>query len=398
ALVLDTDLDDTADKHSEDMAKRDYFSHTGKDGSKPWDRAEREGYETRTVGENIAAGYGSAKAVVEGWKNSPGHRANMLRANYNEIGIGHYYLANDTGSVNYGHYWTQVFGQGTIESPAPTPKPPAPTPEPTPTPTPPPAPNPTMSNNAVIKGSDRADKLIGSSKNQSIFGKKGNDLLEGKGGNDKLYGNEGKDVIRGDDGNDQIWGGSGDDRIGGGAGNDVIRGDDGNDQIWGSSGNDRIGGGAGNDVIRGGSGNDKIWGSFGNDRLLGETGSDKLVGGDGNDILQGSGGQTASEKDVMTGGKGRDKFILGNQSGAFYDDGKAGSMGTSNYALITDLNQGDVIQLSNDHNYRLGSAPSGVESGRALFIDNPSGQKDELIAVIRGSANLNFNSSTFKYV
>ncbi|MEA5466807.1 CAP domain-containing protein [Leptothoe sp. PORK10 BA2] len=326
ALVIDRNLDDTANNHSKDMALQDYFSHTGKDGSQPWDRARKEGYESGFVGENIAAGQTTAQAVVEGWKNSPGHRANMLNASYNEIGIGHYYLESDTGNVNYRHYWTQVFGKGTIENPAPSP-----------TPTP---------NNAVIQGTDRADRLIGSAENQSIFGKKGDDFLDGKGGNDKLYGNEGKDLIRGDAGNDQIWGGSGD------------------------------------------------------DRLLGGTGSDQLVGDDGNDILQGAGRRTAPEKDVMTGGNGRDTFVLGDKSGAFYDDGQPGSMGLSNYALITDLNvsQGDMIQLSNDHTYRLGASPNGVDRGQALFIDNGAGQQDELIAVIRGSGNLNLNSSTFKYI
>lgn len=357
ALVLDKNLDETAEKHSKDMAMQDYFSHTGKDGSKPWDRAREEGYESGTVGENIAAGYRSAKAVVDGWIASPGHRANMLNSNYNEIGIGHYYLANDTGSVNYGHYWTQVFGKGIIESPTPSPEPPAaPTPEPpAPTPTPPAGLNVITSNNSVIRGTSRADKIIASSKSQTIGGKAGNDIIGGKGGNDRIYGDEGADKLFGD---------------------------------------------SGNDLVAGGSGNDHVAGGSGNDRLLGGTGSDKLVGGDGNDILQGAVSGTAPEKDVMTGGKGRDTFVLGNKSGAFYDDGNSGSMGLSNYALITDLNtgQGDIIQLNNDHDYRLGSSPNGVDSGRALFIDNSAGQKDELIAVIRGSGNLNLNSSTFKYV
>ncbi|MGD1855074.1 MAG: CAP domain-containing protein [Leptolyngbyaceae cyanobacterium] len=355
ALVLDRNLDETADKHSEDMARQDYFSHTGKDGSKPWDRARSEGYESGTVGENIAAGYGSAKAVVEGWKNSPGHRANMLNANYNEIGVGHYYLANDTGSVNYRHYWTQVFGKGTIENPAPNPDPTPEPPAPTPTPTPPSGPNVINSNNSVVRGTGRADKIIGGSKGQTIGGKQGNDIIGGKGGNDRIFGDQGNDKLFGD---------------------------------------------AGNDFVSGGSGNDHVAGGSGNDRILGGSGSDKLVGGNGNDTLQGTGLGNGSEKDVMSGGKGRDIFVLGNKAGAFYDDGNSGSMGLSNYALITDLKvgQGDIIQLSNDHDYRLGSSPNGVESGRALFIDNGAGQQDELIAVIRGSSNINLNSSTFKYV
>ncbi|MEL6232030.1 MAG: CAP domain-containing protein [Cyanobacteria bacterium J06627_3] len=352
ALVLDTNLDETADKHSKDMAKRDYFSHTGKDGSKPWDRARREGYESGTVGENIAAGYSSAKAVVDGWIASPGHRANMLNANYNEIGIGHYYEANDTGKVNYRHYWTQVFGKGTIESPAPTPKP---SPTPVPTPTSPSTPKPILSNKSSVRGTSRADKIVGGKASQRIFGKAGNDEIKANKGNDTVYGDQGADKLFGNSGNDKLFGGSG---------------------------------------------NDHVVGGTGNDRLLGGTGNDRLVGGDGNDVLQGAWRKTAPEKDVMTGGKGRDTFVLGTTSGTLYDDGKSGSMGLSNYALITDLkvSQGDKIQLSNDHDYRLGSAPKGVESGRALYIDNGAGQKDELIAVIQGSGNISLNSSTFKFV
>ncbi|UBF24763.1 CAP domain-containing protein [Kovacikia minuta CCNUW1] len=64
------------------------------------------------TGENIAAGYSTPEQVVQGWINSPGHRANLLNPSYTELGIGYYYLANDTGSVNYKSYWTQDFGSG----------------------------------------------------------------------------------------------------------------------------------------------------------------------------------------------------------------------------------------------------------------------------------------------
>ena len=89
-----------------------------------------------------------------------------------------------------------------------------------------------------------------------------------------------------------------------------------------------------------------------------------------------------------------------DRTGSFYDDGNARSMGTSNYAIISDLNiaQGDIIQLSSRHDYRLGSAPRGIGGGQALFIDNDGGTQDELIAVIRGANNLNLNSNTFRMV
>ena len=96
--------------HSDDMAVNDFFSHTGSDGSSPWDRIARQGYSLGAGGENIAAGYSSPAGVMNGWMNSSGHRANILNCTFTEIGIGYTYLANDTGSINYRHYWTQDFG------------------------------------------------------------------------------------------------------------------------------------------------------------------------------------------------------------------------------------------------------------------------------------------------
>jgi uncharacterized protein YkwD len=112
ALTLNPELVAAADRHSADMLNQDYFDHTGRNGSKPWDRAGAVGYAASTIGENIAAGYGSAESVVQGWINSPGHRANLLNFRYTEMGLGYSSSAQDTGTVNYGNYWTQMFGSG----------------------------------------------------------------------------------------------------------------------------------------------------------------------------------------------------------------------------------------------------------------------------------------------
>ncbi len=109
-LTLNTQLTNAAETHSKNMASQDFFSHTGLDGSQPSDRAQSAGYSSQFVGENIGAGYTSPEKAVEGWKKSPGHRANMLKPEYTEIGVGYFYLENDTGSINRNHYWTQVFG------------------------------------------------------------------------------------------------------------------------------------------------------------------------------------------------------------------------------------------------------------------------------------------------
>lgn len=102
ALERDSRLDTAARLHAEDMAVNDYFDHTSQDGRTPTDRAHDQGYEGG-VGENIAYGYPDAEAVMEGWMNSEGHRANILNCDYDVIGIG----AHDRdGTV----YWVQMFG------------------------------------------------------------------------------------------------------------------------------------------------------------------------------------------------------------------------------------------------------------------------------------------------
>lgn len=109
ALGVSPQLAEAAGSHSLDMALNDYFSHTSLDGRTPWDRIADTGYSYTGAAENIAAGYSTPTAVIQGWMNSDGHRANILNCSLTEIGVGYAYLANDTGEVNYRHYWTQVF-------------------------------------------------------------------------------------------------------------------------------------------------------------------------------------------------------------------------------------------------------------------------------------------------
>ncbi|BAZ41251.1 hypothetical protein NIES4101_72130 [Calothrix sp. NIES-4101] len=112
-LRLNQKLNQSAQNHSEDMARQDYFSHTGANGSSAGDRATSAGYKFSCFGENIAAGYITPEEVVQAWMSSPGHRANIMNANYQEMGLGYYYVANDTGNVNYNYYWAQDFGAST---------------------------------------------------------------------------------------------------------------------------------------------------------------------------------------------------------------------------------------------------------------------------------------------
>ncbi|WP_276329392.1 CAP domain-containing protein [Methanococcus maripaludis] len=113
ALVLDSALSQISQDHSDDMAENDYFSHVNLDGETPTDRAIAadynvvkylgDGYYSTGIGENIAKmptgnvigiGYVSddaesiAKAIVDAWMDSDGHRANILNSQYTNIGIG----------------------------------------------------------------------------------------------------------------------------------------------------------------------------------------------------------------------------------------------------------------------------------------------------------------------
>ena len=104
ALTANPILTSVAGAHSADMAAKGYFSHTGKDGRSPFDRMRQAGYSGRAMGENIAAGQTTPQAVMAAWMKSPGHRANILRCSFKEIGVG--YVKG--GSMR--HYWTQTFG------------------------------------------------------------------------------------------------------------------------------------------------------------------------------------------------------------------------------------------------------------------------------------------------
>jgi uncharacterized protein YkwD len=104
ALKVDLRLVRAAQAHSIDMARRRYFSHTSPDGRTFADRIRAQGYTGSRIGENIAAGYPTASAVMTAWMKSPGHRANILNCRYTVIGVG-----SAIGGP-YGYYWTQDFG------------------------------------------------------------------------------------------------------------------------------------------------------------------------------------------------------------------------------------------------------------------------------------------------
>ena len=98
-LRWDDRLNAIARAHSEDMTERGYFSHDTPEGLGPTERGARAGYNCRKgfhygLAENITIELMSkdmaelAAAAVQGWMDSPGHRANLLDRQYDRTGIG----------------------------------------------------------------------------------------------------------------------------------------------------------------------------------------------------------------------------------------------------------------------------------------------------------------------
>jgi uncharacterized protein YkwD len=97
-----------AEGHSQDMAAKDYFSHTSADGRTLADRVTATGYAWSTLGENIAAGYPSVSAVMDGWIASPGHCANLMNAGFAEVGV---VCVPGVPGDTFSTYWTMDLGR-----------------------------------------------------------------------------------------------------------------------------------------------------------------------------------------------------------------------------------------------------------------------------------------------
>lgn len=102
ALSAQAQLTSAAFGHSRDMADNNYFSHNSLDGRTPGTRVTAAGYSWSSVGENIAAGYGSVQAVVDGWMASDGHCANLMYPGFTQYGLA---CARNDAST-YRLYWT----------------------------------------------------------------------------------------------------------------------------------------------------------------------------------------------------------------------------------------------------------------------------------------------------
>ena len=106
-LAWNAALAQAAAGHSQDMATNNYFSHTSRDGRSMVDRINAAGYLWSSIGENIAAGYPTIDAVIDGWMASDGHCANLMNPNFRDTGLACVANPNST----YKTYWTMDAGR-----------------------------------------------------------------------------------------------------------------------------------------------------------------------------------------------------------------------------------------------------------------------------------------------
>lgn len=94
-LQLSSQLMTAAQNKANDMVARNYWSHDTPTGQMPWSFISATGYQYQAAGENLAYGFNSSSALLNGWMHSPEHRANVLDKSYSQVGFG---IAN---SPNY---------------------------------------------------------------------------------------------------------------------------------------------------------------------------------------------------------------------------------------------------------------------------------------------------------
>lgn len=356
-LAFDSALNGSAELHSQWMIATDTFSHTGAGGSTPTDRMIAAGYQLTGAwgtGENVGwqslrGAPGIADDVYDlhvGLMNSPGHRENILRPEFRELGIGietgeyqgwtgafvtqnfaktgtaffitgvafddldgdlFYDVGEGLGGLTVTVTTTSgaIVGQTTTYAEAggyeiavqPG------------------------TYNVVFSGGGFASvtrqvavgqanvkvdwrdpiagggvgtpgndnltgtPLYGGDGDDTLTGGAGQNLLRGEAGDDSLVGGGAFDDLHGNMGDDTLMGGGGGDWVVGGQGADSLFGQAGDDAVLGNLGGDTVNGGAGNDVVRGGQGNDMVVGGYGDDYLAGDRGDDTISGGPGADTF-----------------------------------------------------------------------------------------------------------------
>ena len=105
-LVWNVLLLQAATGHSQEMAAKNYFSHTSLDGRTMLNRINATGYIWSSIGENIAASSSTVIAVVDGWMASDNHCATIMKTTFRDVALT--CVASSTNK--YGAYWTMDVG------------------------------------------------------------------------------------------------------------------------------------------------------------------------------------------------------------------------------------------------------------------------------------------------
>ncbi|MBJ6127588.1 CAP domain-containing protein [Microvirga splendida] len=308
-LAFNGDLNESADAHSDWMISADVFNHTGLGGSSPHQRMIDAGYSftgSYASGENIAWAslrdpsglQDEVEFLHTNLMNSPGHKANILNGNFQEIGIGFQtggYLTWDAAFVtqNFARSGSKAFLTGVAMD---------------------------------DKDGDRfydIDEGLGSITVSAVSASGAKYTTStGSGGGYSLALAAGTYTVTFSGGGyapvtQQVTIGSANvkldliDPAAATTGSSTTSGTAAANTLKGTSAANTIKGLGGNDKLYGRSGNDKLYGGTGNDKLFGETGKDRLYGGDGKDILSGGTGS-----DILSGGSGADTFRFAGKWGA----------------------------------------------------------------------------------
>jgi hypothetical protein len=113
-LTISPLLNQAAQEKADDMAQNGYFAHTSPDGKTPWYWLDQVGYNYSYAGENLAVNFTDSQDVTAAWMNSPEHRANILKANYTEVGTG---VAEGMYDGNETIFVAQDFGTPVVTAP-----------------------------------------------------------------------------------------------------------------------------------------------------------------------------------------------------------------------------------------------------------------------------------------
>jgi Domain of unknown function (DUF4347)/Putative Ig domain/Calx-beta domain/Domain of unknown function (DUF4114)/RTX calcium-binding nonapeptide repeat (4 copies) len=258
---------------------------------------------------------------------------------------------------------------------------------------------------ANFPGTSGIDALTGTSDADLIDGLAGDDVLSGLGGNDTINGGNGIDTISGGDGDDIINPGLFVfgrllDSVDGGAGVDtlILDQDLANSLVNQSLGFDAARGTYFGPVRRFSNVERfNIHGSRSDDTITAGDFNDTLIGGQGNDILNGGGGddiligvdrrfENRTDSDIVTGGAGSDRFILGESGKLFYGLG-----GSTNIVNILDFDASDHIEIPNGLTYSLKKAGGLGSNVTILSATTPRGLID--IAIITSNIALDINNA-----